>query len=333
MNEPDEFFMVQLAHAVNADIAIGQARGTVENDDPEPTLLVAPAKVAEGDAGLTNMVFRLLLSTASSREVTVNYATSDGTAIAEGDYVGTNGVIKFAPGVTRLTIDVAVKGDFTPEPDELFFVNLITPVNARIVSGQGQASGVIQNDDLLPLLSISDGGVTEPVSGGANAILIVRLSSASSETVTVEYATTNGTALAGKDYAGQSGILTMPPGATTTNVSIQILADGKADGDKAFYVQLRNPTKAVLDDASGQMTLFQSGGTEKTMTLGVRRISQNKLELYLTGLENQTRQIQASYDLMDWQTITNATGSGWSMPLPETPSTQHSYRFYKAVSP
>ena len=66
------------------------------------------------------------------------------------------------------------------------------------------------------------------------------------------------TAIAGKDYSSQTGVLTFPPGVTTTNVVIQILADEKADGDKAFSVALRNPSKAVLDDDTGQVTILQS---------------------------------------------------------------------------
>ena len=67
--------------------------------------------------------------------MTVAYATVAGSATAANDFVATSGTLTFAPGVTSLTISVAIVGDRTGEPTETFTVVLSSPVNAAIASG------------------------------------------------------------------------------------------------------------------------------------------------------------------------------------------------------
>jgi hypothetical protein len=111
----------------------------------EPTLAVDNVTITEGQAGTTLAVFTVALSAASSRTVTVNYATADGTAAAGSDYVAASGTLTFPAGTTRQTLGVAVKGDKTLESDETFGLNLSGGSNAAIADGQGQ--GTILNDD------------------------------------------------------------------------------------------------------------------------------------------------------------------------------------------
>ena len=111
-----------------------------------PTLALSGTRVTEGDTGTTKAVFSLTLSQPYSQPVTVSYATADGTATtADGDYVAASGTVTFAPGQTSQTITVAVNGDFRPESNEDFFVNLSSAVNATLASSQ--AEGVVIDDD------------------------------------------------------------------------------------------------------------------------------------------------------------------------------------------
>jgi hypothetical protein len=333
LNEPDKAFRILLSNATNADITLGQATCTIENDDLEPTLLVAPSMVTKPKSGFTNMVFLVLLSAPSGQEVTVNYSTSDGTAIRGQDYVGTNGLLTFSAGQTRKSIIVAAIGNATPEPDKVFYVTLVDPpTHARIITGQGKATGTIHSSAVLPSLTISDGSCKEPAAGSTNVSLTVRLSSPSTDWVTVEFQTTTGTALAGRDYVAAASTLSFPPGTTSTNLQIQILADGTSDGDKVFYVQLRNPSNAAIDDATGQVTILGSGAVEEVLILGIRRTGIKAFELYLTGKTSQAIRVQASLNLLDWEVITNTTSTGWTMALPEI-QPNYPRRFYRAVSP
>jgi len=123
---------------------------SVSVDQSVPVLGYVAAKNAnperlEGNSGTTPFVFTVTLSAASASTVTVNYATADGTATAGSDYLATSGTLTFNPGVTTQPITVSVIGDTTVEPNETFFVNLSSPSNATIATGQG--TGTIVNDD------------------------------------------------------------------------------------------------------------------------------------------------------------------------------------------
>src|SRR2546430_1784267 len=111
----------------------------------QPSLSINNATVTEGNNGTTNAPFTVTLSSASTQTVTVDYITGDGTATAPSDYDSQAGTLTFAPGVTTRTINVAIKGDTVPEPNETFLVTLLNPVNTTIATAQG--TGTINDDD------------------------------------------------------------------------------------------------------------------------------------------------------------------------------------------
>ena len=101
--------------------------------------------------------------------------------------------VTFKPGDTSATIIVPVNPDSRAHPTRNFFVNLSSPVNAIIADEQGMAT--LLNDIPAPQISISDVSVTEGNSGTTDAILNVTLSNASTEPITVNWATADGTAM------------------------------------------------------------------------------------------------------------------------------------------
>ncbi len=79
---PNETFFVNLSTAVNATIADNQGQGTITDDDPTPSLSIDDVTADEG-AG--TMTFTISLSAVSGQAVSVDYTTTDGTAIAPDD--------------------------------------------------------------------------------------------------------------------------------------------------------------------------------------------------------------------------------------------------------
>jgi probable HAF family extracellular repeat protein len=144
-NETNEVFLVGLTNPVNVTVADGIAVGKIVNDDPLPSLRVNDVSVVEGNSGTRAMTFSIKLSTASGRNVTVNYATANGSAAAPGDYTSRSGTVQFAPGQTVKTVPVTIKGDTVKEANETLKFNLSTAVNATIADPQG--IGTITNDD------------------------------------------------------------------------------------------------------------------------------------------------------------------------------------------
>ena len=110
-----------------------------------PYLSVADLVLTERNSNKTNAVFTVTLSRSSEKTVTVHYFTSDGTASAASDYYAAGGNVSFAPGVTSATASVTVLGDRVVEPNETFFLNLDSPVNAQVSRSPAQAT--ILNDD------------------------------------------------------------------------------------------------------------------------------------------------------------------------------------------
>lgn len=220
---------------------------------PLPTLAIADTGVPEGDAGTTPASFTVTLSAAAAQNVTVAYATANGSATAPSDYTAASGTVTFAPGQTTRAVVVSVVGDTALEPNETFTVSLSSPSGATVADGQ--ATGTIQNDD-LPTLAVADASVTEGTGGGTTpASFVVTLSAAAAQDVTVAYATANGTATAPADYASASGVVTFPPGATARTVTVQVAADALVEGDEAFTVGLSAPSGATVADGQATGTI------------------------------------------------------------------------------
>jgi uncharacterized protein (DUF2141 family) len=262
--EPDETFLVNLSNPVNATLGNAQATGTILNDDVTlPSISIANAQTLEGNSGTTNLAFTVTLSTASTANVSVNFATANGTATAGSDYTATSGTMFFGPGATSATILVPILGDTLVEPDETFLVNLSNPVNATL--GNAQATGTILNDDVtFPSISIANAQTLEGNSGTTNLAFTVTLSNASASTVTVGYTTANGTATAGSDYTATSGVVTFNPGATSATILVPILGDTLVEPDETFLVNLSNPVNATLGNAQATGTILNDDGTTTT---------------------------------------------------------------------
>jgi probable HAF family extracellular repeat protein len=107
-----------------------------------------------------------------------------------------------------------------------------------------------------PLVIIGDVSVTEGNSGTRAAIFTVSLSAASGETVTVAYATADGTATAGSDYQAKSSTLTFTPGETSKTITVLVNGDRLPEPNETFSVSLSNPTNATIADGLGIGTIL-----------------------------------------------------------------------------
>lgn len=112
-----------------------------------PSTAIRDVTVTEGNSGTANASFIVELSAPSGANVSVDYATSDGTAHAGSDYVSGNGTLTIPAGQPSSQINVTVKGDAESEwPGESFTVILDNPVDCTISDNQGV--GTIADDDV-----------------------------------------------------------------------------------------------------------------------------------------------------------------------------------------
>jgi Calx-beta domain/Putative Ig domain/Divergent InlB B-repeat domain len=233
-------------------------RNLVANFIPVFTAIsISDAAITEGNAGTVTLSFEVTLSASSAHDVTVHYETANDTAMdSDNDYDAANSSITIPSGNTTGTIDITIHGDSKYEVNEKFFVNLTSATNGTIVDNQ--ATGAINNDDTLPALKINDKTVTEPASGTGtvDAVFTVTVMPASGAEIKVTYATANGTALSGEDYNEiTTTLLTIPEGATTGTIKVQVLGDGKAEGSETYFVNLTLPVGATISDPQGKGTI------------------------------------------------------------------------------
>ena len=341
-----------------------------------PAISVSGATVQEAEGAV--LEFSVTLSHASSRTITVSYATSDGSAQAGFDYTAASGALTFNAGDMSQTVEVTVLTDSDDEGQETltltlsnassatladatgagtilngestvtqddppaetpavlltasfanvpadhngenftFHLNFSENVEAgyarirnhaltvsgatidsasRITQGSNQgwtvevdpagneaititlpettdcdASGAICTDDSRklsqstsatvagpPAIAISDATVQE--AEGAVLEFSVTLSHASSRTVTVDYATSDGTATAGSDYTAASGSLTFNPGDISQTALVTVLTDSDEEGQETMTLTLSNTSNATLADATGAGTILNGEST------------------------------------------------------------------------
>ena len=163
-------------------------------------------------SGTQQANFIVTLSGASSLVTTVDFATSDIMAVAGTNYMATQGVLTLTPGQTTAIIPVTILGNSTPTGTLTFAVTSRVPWGG-LISGSPQAIGTIQ--DVNPVVGISVANTVVTVDGPNNSqvdFTVTLFPAMSSEVVTVQYATVDGTAVAGKDYLAAQGVLTFEPG-------------------------------------------------------------------------------------------------------------------------
>jgi hypothetical protein len=172
IDEVDETFVLNLTSPSNA--TLGDAQGTVFIDDDDgPRVSVGNASVGEGNAGSTPVNFAVSLSASSPQEVRVGFQTSDGTATAGQDYAAASGTVTFPPGQTSRTVAVNVNGDGLDEPNERFFLNLLSPVEGAL--GDSDGVGTIVDDDgqVIRLRGLGHGSrVRDSFAGGADFYVV-----------------------------------------------------------------------------------------------------------------------------------------------------------------
>ena len=256
LDEADETFTVTLSGVQNAALSVSEATGTITDDDDAPALSVSAPSAAAVEGTDTSLVFTVTLAPASGREVTVGYATSDGTATAPGDYTAAaDATLTFAPGETSKSVTVPIVDDDLDEEDETFTVMLSDPSGATVATDA--ATGTIEDDDDPPELGVED--VTASEDAG-DLTFVVTLSAASGREVTVSYATSDGTAEQPADYAETSGTLTFAAGVTERTVAVAVVDDAVDEEDETLTLTLSRAENAPL--AGGGTTLAATGTIE-----------------------------------------------------------------------
>ena len=258
--EADETLTVVLNNVQNGAITDASGAGTILDNEARPVLSFAgPASVNEGNSGTVQLDYTVSLNKQSASEITVDYATSDGTAVAGTDYQAISGTLTFpANSTTPQEFSVLVNGDVIDEFDKAFNITLSNAVNAEV--GNPTQLVTIIDDDEIASITIGDVTVEEGDSAPVDAAFTVNLSSVSGKTITVNYATANDSAIAGSDYTTTSGTLTFNPGETGKTFTVPILSDNQGENDEQFKVNLSAPTNATISKVQSLVSVIDDDG-------------------------------------------------------------------------
>ncbi|HEY8561340.1 MAG TPA: Calx-beta domain-containing protein [Pyrinomonadaceae bacterium] len=252
---------------------------TIESKDPAPpgTITVSDVRVAEGNTGGAVATFTVTYTGVNPASASVQYATANGTATANLDYLPTSGTLTFDTGTTR-TVSVAIVGKTLKEANETFYLNLSNPVNAVLADSQGV--GIIVDEDRTYTSDFdrdwySDLGIFRP--GEIGGWYIVQ--SSSSEPNILAFGTNADRPVPG-DYDGDGktdvAVYRASEGVwyiiNSSDASVQITTWGGA-GDKPVQGDYDGDGKtdiAIYRPSTGEWWITRSaGGGAFTVTFGV----------------------------------------------------------------
>ena len=269
----DETLTITLSNASGAEISDGQATGTITDGDTATSPLTAAFQALPSNHdGSAEFTFRVLFS----EDVGISYVNmrDDAFTVTDGDVE----TAKRVDGRHDLW-------EITVEPDDNSDVVITLPADracttagaictredtprqltnspSATVPGPPDQSSSDTTDDtteeptVTSQLSVADATASEE--DDATIDFVVTLNPAGEASITVDYATSNGTANAGSDYTAQSGTLTFTAGETSQTVTVAIIDDSTEENDETLTLTLSNPSGAEISDGQATGTITDS---------------------------------------------------------------------------
>ena len=247
----------------------GDVALTVRDNEQSLQLSIADARFQEDDPSRrtrvdgiywTSFDFTVTMPTEAAEPVTVDWATTDGTAEITVDYRQGGGTLTFAPGEFEKTISVLVRVDDLEEPLESFGVRLTNPSsNAEIVDGS--ATGLIENDD-LPSVTVAPS--VNAVEEGEDAVFLLARAGVTSYALDVAFEVTGGAGVLADDPPVSA---TFRRGSNRISVTLPTTDDGTDEPDASLLLWLGEGNDYALGvPAQAAMRVRDNDETPVTVT-------------------------------------------------------------------
>jgi hypothetical protein len=220
------------------------------DDEPPPNVSINDIRVTEGNSGTTNAEFTITVTGVTrSIDIKILWKTNDYSATAGSDFQSSGGTFVFTPADTEKVISVPVYGDTAVEDDERF--NVYVYGGATFTKPYGYCT-IVNDDSPLSVIIASDVRVIEGNSGTTNAVITL-IANQSLSGVSINYATVEGTAVAGRDFQFVSGTAVFS-GETQQQITIPIIGDAEVEADEQFSVHLSSSGTPVTLQRSDIIT-------------------------------------------------------------------------------
>jgi polyhydroxybutyrate depolymerase len=255
----NEAFRATLSNPVNATLGSTKTTTvTIVDNDQGFAFESATFSVAE-DAGVA--LIRVLRGTDDTNATTtVDYATTDLTAIHGSDYTGITNTLAFAPGEMVKLVPVAILNDGIREAAKNFRLTLSNPTGGAVLGSRTIITVSIRDND--PGVGFELNRYTNAwENAGGFTVTVLRGNDGDLGAFTVDYATSDLTAKAGVDYQTNSGVLAFQENETVKSLTIPILPDGALESTESLRVTLSNPTDgATLGTAATTVDILDGTG-------------------------------------------------------------------------
>jgi len=256
-NEFDETINLALSNPAGEGASLGATDSAILTIAPTPASVIQFsdltyfAHVGQGPAKIT-----LERTGSTDAEVTVYFFTDEnhdpaGTATPGEDYVNVDSIaVTFKEGEASATAEIALLPDDKIEDDESVYLAIKTP-SAGAVLGE-MTSAVLSIIGQKPsTLQLSAASYSVWEHEDKVVVTITRTGGQNAEVgeVTVDYATSSGSAVGDIDYEEMSGTLTFEDGVVEKTIVIPIINDALTEDSESFTIELSNPTNlASLGD-------------------------------------------------------------------------------------
>jgi poly(3-hydroxybutyrate) depolymerase len=240
LKQPNRTFKVNLANPTNATLGTQKTASVTIVDNDQGFQFASAAYTVAEDAGAA-LISVLRGTDDTNSTVTVNYDTFDGSATNGLDYTGSSNELSFAPGEKIKLLSVPIINNGIKQSTRSFTVTLSNPSGGSVLgSPMSTTVSILDNDpgvgfdQTLYTNAWGDtGGITLTVVRGNDFLL---------GPITVDFATSDSTALAGQDYQATNGTLAFQENETVKSFVIPILQARPAGAARTFRVSLSNAT-------------------------------------------------------------------------------------------
>ena len=225
------------------------------------------------------LTITVLRTGGTAGNLSVDYATANGTAIAGQDYTSTSGTLIFSAGETSKTFQIPILDDATTESEENFTVTLRNTPTLESLGAPSTLVVTLLDHNTTPVITTTTNVIIPEGNTGTttDVLFTISLSAATGRSVTGNFGTVNIGAFGGSkcdnsqgiDYVSTSGAFSFQPGTTSFAVPVKICGDTSAEANESFRVALSNVSGAavtinqgfgtILDDDLLFMLLEESG--------------------------------------------------------------------------
>ncbi len=322
--ELNETVQLSLSNPTNATVGPPATLTIMDDDSPVVSFASGTFNVNENQA---TGALTVSLSAASGRVLTVNFTTSNGSATAGSDYTATNETLTFASGDTSKTILIPIINDSLDELTETILVTLGGPANTTLGAPDVATLSILDDDP--PSVGFSNATYSVSENAGS-ATISVQLTKVYAQTVFVDYATSNGSALAVSDYAATNGTVVFAPGQTSKTFPVTLFNDTSVEANETINLGLSSVVNGTAGTiTSAVLTVIDDDTPPATGSLGFQLNGQ--FGITFTGPIGQRFAIEASPDLLNWTTVSTNTNDTGSVPFTDPASPGLGQRFYRAV--